>query len=417
MRVETQDLGDSSFLFLYEADPEVVEEKLETAIDQFKDVDIPGFRKGKATPNAIRVHKKKEIDQLVKQELAVQAYDEILYDTGMKVIGSPHFTEVKLTGKKFSCKMAVVKRPEFELVDLKKLVIPPLEIPEQDLENTLDVLCHRHGSLNPFGEKDVVGEGDKLTLDISYTIDEEETVLDSQPYDVGSQGYPGLDDEIIGMKINEEKKYTFNNGGKDYAFKVKVKMGLKNVPADLDDELAKKYKLENFEQLIGEVEKSQTAYNNKKQAMYQRTETAQWLVNHHEFEVPASLILEETKVFAARNGLEIASLGEEEMKTVASEACNSVKLALVLEAVREDHPESFLSDQEAIQGLAGRAKEMGQDPQKTITLLQQRGFLASSLQSVKDEYTLHWITTFTNNEVRNVQVPRELPPEVVQETK
>ncbi len=414
MRLEKQDLGGSSFNFTYEADPEVVEEKIEVAVEQLKNITVPGFRPGKAPPTAIRTHKRKEINAWVKQELAVQAYDEILYETGIKVVGSPYFSEVKLDGKKFSCKMRVTERPAIELCNLSEIDIPPLEMPEQDLQKSLDIICLRHGELNPFGEEDSVEDGDKLTLNISYLVDEEKTDLEPQPYDVGSQGYPGLDEELIGMKAKESKTYSFDNGGKEYEFTFEIVMGLKNIPAALDDELAKKYGLSNVEELIDEVEKSQTAFNQKKLAMYQRNEIAQWLVDHHEFEVPEGLLEDEKVAVAERHGLDIKELGEEELESVDKEACNSVRLALILEAIRDEYPESVLSDNEAIQGLAQKAQEMGQDPKTSLAALEQRGFIKSSIQAVKDEFTLHWASTFKEKEeVENGSVSGELPEEVV----
>ncbi len=70
----------------YTATPDVVMEKTKEAINELRKLPVPGFRKNKATDQAIKTRYKQKIFDWVKSQMVQFSYDEILFETKMQPI-------------------------------------------------------------------------------------------------------------------------------------------------------------------------------------------------------------------------------------------------------------------------------------------------------------------------------------------
>ena len=183
MTVQCEEVDYCKVKVKYVADPSLVEEKKNEAVRLLKksNVQLPGFRMGQATDLAIRVHMKKQIDQMVTRELVSDAFTETLFETKMKPIGYPDVHSTRLDGRHFECEMTFAKKPEFELQQYTGFEIPKphLEMTAAEgAEKLLQELRTVHGDVVTYGADDFVQEGDKITMDIHCFLDDKEIEIE-----------------------------------------------------------------------------------------------------------------------------------------------------------------------------------------------------------------------------------------------
>src|SRR5271166_1274316 len=157
-----------------EADAELIANKKQEVVNKFKSLDVPGFRKGRASADAVKMHYKKQIAETLTQELAETAYNDALAQHNIKPFGRPNFSMANIDGSKFVCEFSVHKHPDFELKEYKGFDIPkPADaISEEEFaQKILEDLRVKYGSINPYVETDFVQMGDNVILDYSASLD------------------------------------------------------------------------------------------------------------------------------------------------------------------------------------------------------------------------------------------------------
>lgn len=403
MEIETKELEYCKLEALYKADPDTVSLKRDEIVADFRNVQIPGFRKGKAPDYAIKAKLKKHIDGRLLLQMKEQAYDDLIFEKNMKTIGYPSFSDVNLNGNKFSCKLTVIQKPEFELKNYK------YEIPTPDIdrdvnpkvEKFIQELRMNFADLRTYEDGEFVDVGDQVTLDFTSTIDGEVydgSVAEGQLYTVGSNGFQEFDDNLLGMVPGETREFdvTFpekfpNIGGKTAHFSLTVHMGTKKVPHALDDELAKKCGMNSLDELNEKVLKIEESKVKQAEKFAIREQVVNRLVNDNEFKVPDILVDMDAQFSASRNSIDWYSLEEAEKDAFRSSSMKSVRLSLILDALREKEADSVLNDVEALNSLKRRAELHGQDPNKTIVEAEKNGSLMGMLTALKDEFTIQWV--------------------------
>lgn len=381
--------------FVYMAEEEVLSAKFEEAVSNLKKVKIPGFRSGKAPDYAIKTKCKKQIDSFVINEMVAQAYEDILYNAKIKPIGRPQIKRVEMPNdKKFSCEMTVFKKPDFTLSQYKELELQKPKIKELSLDKqvvlTLEDLCDRFGDIKPYDDDDIVALKDNITLDYEVFVDgnkSEELSAQGMLYSVGSDLVKGLDSNLLGMKAGEIKEFDVDNKH----FKVIVHMGTKTIPAELNDELAKKLgaeSVDNLKKLLSETITSRMI-NNEKSIL--RRELIEKLVNNTDINVPEWLVNMEAQHISLQEKLDWDKISEDDRGPIKSRARDNIKLSLILDSVREVEPETVLSDAEMVNVLKQRAANSGSDPEQFIVESRKNGRLLGMLAALRDEFTLQWL--------------------------
>jgi trigger factor len=328
----------------YEGDPETIKEKRDEAVAELRKVTIPGFRKGKAPDYAIRARCKNRIKDWICREMASQAYDDAIFETNAKPIGTPEIKEISLKGDKFTCEMNLLRKPEFELGQYTGFEIPAPDI-DRDVEGKvlkgIGDWRMRAGESEPYGEDDVVELGDQVTLSLMAKIDGEEFTggtSEGELYTVGSGKYPGFDDGILGLKAGESTSFVVKLpdelpevGGKNCNFLVTIHMGTKRKRADLDEEFFKKLGVKDLDDLksklaqVARVEISQEESNKVSDQIIKR------IVESHEFEIPDFLKEGEAQNLAHQSGLNWKDLNDETKADLVSRGEKSVRLSLILD--------------------------------------------------------------------------------------
>ena len=222
---------------------------------QRKSIQIPGFRKGKATQGMIeKVYGEgafyEEALEIVYPEAVGSAFDE----AGLKVIDQPTDVEFPVMNKQDGVviKMKVTTYPEVKLGEYKSLKGKMLdtEATDEDVENELKSMQDRNSRLVTVEDRESQ-MGDTCDIDFEGFVDGvafEGGKGENYPLELGSNSFiSGFEEQVAGHKTGEEfdvnvtfpEQYEASLAGKDAVFKCKInEIKTKELP-ELDDEFAK----------------------------------------------------------------------------------------------------------------------------------------------------------------------------------
>lgn len=225
---------------------------------------IDGFRKGKAPKNILKkVINPQSVCYEAVDEIAQSVLEEAIKEHNIELIDRP---ELNLgTVNETSCTFIFTcpVPPDVELGDYKNLGyhVEEVSVTDGDVEAELDKLKEQKAEL------EIKEEGELENGDIS--VIDYEGFKDGVPFEGGKgenfeltigsgQFIPGFEEQLIGMKTEEEKEInvTFPENyhveelkGQPVIFKVKLHEIKKKVLPELDEELIKDLKIENINTL------------------------------------------------------------------------------------------------------------------------------------------------------------------------
>ena len=216
---------------------------------------IPGFRKGKAPMNIVEKYYGKEIFyEDAFNEVVPEIFDKEVKENNLEVVSRPKIDIVQMEkGKDLIFTAVVQTKPEVKLGKYKGIEVEKVEynVSDEDVEHELGHLAEKNARLITVEDRPVES-GDITVIDFEGFVDGvafEGGKAEGHELTIGSNTFiPGFEDQIIGMKIDEEKdvKVTFPEqyfseelAGKDAIFKVKLHEIKKKEMPIIDDELAK----------------------------------------------------------------------------------------------------------------------------------------------------------------------------------
>ena len=345
-----------------EVDAETFEAAIEKAYRKVRNqVNVPGFRKGKAPRKMIESLYGVGVfyDEAINIAMP-EAYAAAVESEKLEVVGYPEVELLDVGKDGFSFKATVPVYPEVTLGQYKGLEAPKAEVkvPAADVNQRLKDMAERNSRLVSVDRK--VKKGDVANIDY-------EGFDNGKPFDGGKgEGFdlefgsgsfvPGFEDQIIGMKAEEEKDiditfpedYHKDLAGKAVVFHVKVNaVKVKEVPA-IDDEFAKDVsEFDTLADLKKDIKAKMTA--DRQQAADQAFEDDLMgkVADGITCDVPDAMVEEQAKRFVENLKLQIQQQGipyeqylkltnmtEEDLLGQAQEpALRQVKLGLAMDAI------------------------------------------------------------------------------------
>ncbi len=239
---------------------EVSVEEFDKALDKafkkvVKDIEIPGFRKGRI-PRMI-FEKRFGVESLYQDAVNFvlpDAYTAAVEEAEIEPVAQPEIDIEEIEqGKPLVFTANVVVKPEVKLGEYKGLEVEEktVEVTDEDVNELIERQRELQAEL-VLKEEGTVEEGDTVVIDF-------EGFLDGEPFEGGKgenhsleigsgQFIPGFEEQLIGKESGEETEIevTFPEeyhaeelAGKDAIFKVKIhEIKYKELP-ELDDEFAK----------------------------------------------------------------------------------------------------------------------------------------------------------------------------------
>ncbi|MGI6710970.1 MAG: trigger factor [Bacilli bacterium] len=244
----------------------VTKEDFEKALDPAfekvsKDVSVKGFRKGKVPKDVyLKMFGESALYQEAINITIQEAYFKAVEENNILVVSDPVIDLVTpLENNSFTFSAEVEVYPEVVLGQYKELEVERLStlVTEEEIENEIKKVLGSNAVLK-LAENSPIEKGDTAVFDFEGFVDGvafEGGQANNYSLEIGSgQFIPGFEDQMIGMKANEEKDVNVvfpenyqaeNLKGKAATFKVKVHEVKKKEYPELNDEFVKTLEIDN----------------------------------------------------------------------------------------------------------------------------------------------------------------------------
>ena len=255
MSVQVEKLEKNMAKLTIEVPVETVEKAIQNAYQKMKkNINIPGFRKGKAPRQLIEKMYGKEVfynDAI--DEMLQNSYADAVEECGEEVVSRPELNIVQMESKSpFIYTATVALKPEVTLPEYKGIEVEktPVEVHDEEIE--AELLKEKEANARTITVEDrPVADKDIVTLDFEGFVDGEAFEGGKgENYDltIGSGAFiPGFEEQLVGAKIGEDLdvNVTFPENynakelaGKAAVFKCRVNgIKVKELP-EVDDEFA-----------------------------------------------------------------------------------------------------------------------------------------------------------------------------------
>ncbi len=290
---------------------------VEKLVEAQPEVEIKGFRKGKVPMAILR----KQFGQRLIGDAMQEAIDAAMkghFDTtgdrpamqpDVKMVGGDTWKE----GQDVVVELSYECLPPIPELDASKVKIDRLSVKADDasVDEALNNLAKTSQNFEDKKKGDKAADGDQVVIDFKGAVDGvafEGGSGDDYPLVLGSNSFiPGFEAQLVGTKAGEEVSVnvTFpeNYGakhlsGKAAVFACTVKAVKKPVPAEINDDLAKKFGAEDLAALKGQISTSlETEYQSAARAVMKRALLDQ-LDAMVKFDLPAALVTAEADQIA-----------------------------------------------------------------------------------------------------------------------
>jgi trigger factor len=410
MKLEVTELGPSRRALKIEIPEDEVNRQFAEAYAELnRQVQIPGFRPGKAPLALLEKRYAKVVEDDVVRKLVPDYYTRAVREAGIVpvLVQVPPLERVKIKkNAAFSFTATVEIKPKIDLRDYKapnpiSLKPDKRTVTEEQVTKALDALREQQAQLHPVPTGTVLAEGDYAMLDVEGFLDAaplEGAKKSGHLHQVGSKTAVlgvEVDDRLTGKKEGEmieiSQPYPATHpdarlAGKTVVFRIKIGGVKQKKLPPLDDEFAKDCgpygSLDELKDKVrGEMEKAlkRDIEETYKDGILKR------LVETHHFDAPETLVERELSAMIQHNldsrrrkksDHEDPLKRQEEIKKLRDEflpeAKRRVKVGLILEAIAEK--EGLRVEEEDISAELSRlASGLKMSPEEVRRMFQAGG--------------------------------------------
>ncbi len=390
--------------------------------DIAKNVNIKGFRKGKAPKSVIRSYYGDYIDAELSKKLINEKFEQALEEEQVFIVSAPEFeSDAPKEGEDFTFKASFDVRPEvkaekftgFELKQLKK------EVGDEDVDGVIEHLQSNLADVKEVEDADYAAQtGDYVVVDID-SADEPDLKREQMTVEAGGKSViPGVADNLEGLKAGETKEiegefpedhFMEQMRGKTVKLNVKVvSIKQKELP-ELNDEFAKKVRpdVEGMDALREAIRKDfQDRAEQEVRASLEK-QVSDELVKANQFDVPQSMIemqanmmMQEVAQRFAAQGMQMQDLFSD-MESFRAESMESaenvVRVSLLVDAISKEL-ELEVSDEDVDAEIAKMAEQYQVSAEMIKQNIEERGARAEIEFGVKQKKVFDYIVENSNVE-------------------
>jgi trigger factor len=420
MEITTKKIDTANAQIEARMDAKIIEQKVDKlAKDIAKNMDMPGFRKGKVPVSIVKKRYSNKLAEDAKNEVVREVYEKSLKELDIptdKLIGGFIVEKFEERDGVIEVTVGVTTKPQMNLEGYKELIpdIKTPEVTEKEVQEKINSMLKQVTPLTKVEDRDKLQNGDFALIDFEGFIDGkafEGGKAEGYLLEIGSGSFiAGFEDGMIGMKVGEtgdvKVKFPENYGSKDLAGKEAVfevtlhEIQEKKISDDIDEKTLKQllpYEEKPTDELLKEkvkegllAEKLVSLYDNEIKPKY-----VEALVEKYNVDLPKSIVEQEMDITLRKV---LGQMKEEEIKAYAKdkeaynkkreefrkEASDSVKITfLVDELAKLEGIE--VSDQEVIQTLYFEALQMGQNPQEMLKQYEEQGLLPAVKMAIVED--------------------------------
>jgi len=419
VKVTVNKVDDANIIVSGTLDAAAIDANVEKLAKQAaKEVKVDGFRAGKVPVSVVKQMHGDKLAQDAESEALRELIDAGLGEAKVApadMIGQPGFKKYEKTDAGIEVEIEISTRPVFDLKDYMD-VVPAFEKPtadEKDVAAKLEEMATQQAPFTKIKRKRMVKDGDMTLIDFDGYVDGKAFdggKAENFNLKIGSgQFIPGFEEQIIGMKYEEQKDVlvTFPKeygsdelAGKEATFKVTLHEIQEQEAVEPDDAFAQKVlsddkaTLETLKEKLADQVVSEAL--SKVYSEDLKPKLVEALVNKFDFALPSNIVEQEidAKVNAKAQTMDEAELKtyQEDIKkldelrnSVRDEAKDSVKATFIVDALAKKEGIE-VDDQEVTSALYYQAMMSGQDAQELIKYYQENNLLpAAKMGLIEDK--------------------------------
>ena len=251
---------------------------------QVKNMNVPGFRKGKAPRSVIeKMYGAGIFYEDAINDLLPEAFTEALKEAAIDAIGNPEFDIVSLDDNGLVMSAKVYVKPDITVANYVGIEVEKKveKVTDEEIDNEINMVRERNSRELEITDR-AAENGDNVIIDYAGYCDGvafDGGTAEKQPLLLGSgQFIPGFEEQIVGKNIGDEfdvnvnfptEYHAENLAGKAAVFKVKLHSINKIELPELDDDFAKDVsEFDTFDEYKADVKakiekRHETAADNK----------------------------------------------------------------------------------------------------------------------------------------------------------
>ncbi|MCW2782243.1 MAG: trigger factor [Marmoricola sp.] len=402
-----------------------------------KQINVPGFRKGKVPPSVIdrQVGRGAILDEAINEALP-KLYVQALQDNDLTPLAQPEIDVTKFEDNETLEFVAEVDiRPTIEVPSYDDLAVSvdDIAVTEEDIDDQVQNLRERFATLNDVerGAQD----GDVVSIDLKATNDGEDVEggeVSGYSYKVGSGDMlEGIDEALVGLKAGEEASFKSallggDLAGEDVDVLVKVSSVKEQELPELDDDFAQQAsEFDTVAELREDVKTRLERGKRLEQAGAARDAVLEQLLDKSEIPLPEGLVAEELAARKQEVEQQLLYAGITMEKYLEDEKQTSDEFEADLEKrVRDAMAAQFLLDEvakkeelgvdqsELSQHLFRRAQQSGQNPDEFVKHMVEHNHIPEMVAEVVRGKALAMIVegaTVTDESGNHVELKNLLP--------
>ena len=365
MSLQVEKLEHNMAKLTVEVAAEDVEKALQAAyLKQRKQINIPGFRKGKVPRQMIeKMYGPEVFYDEAANNMIPDAYAKAYDESELDIVSQPKIEVVQMEkGKPFIFTAEVATKPEVTLGDYKGLKVDKVStrVTQKDVDEEIEKERERNARTIEVTDR-AVQDKDEVTLDFEGFVDGvafEGGKGEDYPLTIGSGSFiPGFEEQLIGAEIDKEvevnvtfpKEYHSEElAGKDATFKCTVHtIKAKELP-ELDDEFASEVsECETMDAYRAEVKKNIKERKERTGKEKKENQAVDQAIENAQMDIPEAMIEFQVRQMAddfarriQQQGLTVEQYfqftgmtAEKMMEEMRPQAEKSIKTRLVLEAI------------------------------------------------------------------------------------
>ncbi|MBS5936143.1 MAG: trigger factor [Veillonella sp.] len=376
-------------------------------------VNVPGFRKGKAPRNVIEMNYGKEAVLNEDYDFLVnQNYTAALQENKIVPVSQPEIEQVQFEeGKDLIFKATVTKRPDVKLGDYKGLDAKKEEakVTDEQIQDQLKNIAEQQAEMVVADKDAKVEQGDFAVIDFKGTVDGK--AFDggegkSYPLQIGSGNFiPGFEDQLVGAKAGDDVtvKVTFPEdyfvadlAGKEAEFATHIHDIKRKQLPELNDEFAKaNSSYETIAELKADLRKKMEEDAERRAVDAYNGELIKTAVENAEVDIPEVMVadrveqmIQELAMSMEGRGLKLEDYLKFSNKTVEElreeykeTAAENVRTDLVLDAIAVEEKIEVTPD-DMNREIFMMAQNFGANPQEVWDIIAKEGRVSMLAGSV-----------------------------------
>ena len=365
MSLQVEKLEHNMAKLTVEVAAEDVEKALQAAyLKHRKQINIPGFRKGKVPRQMIeKMYGPEVFYDEAANNMIPDAYAKAYDESELDIVSQPKIEVVQMEkGKPFIFTAEVATKPEVTLGDYKGLKVDKVStrVTQKEVDEEIEKERERNARTIEVTDR-AVQDKDEVTLDFEGFVDGvafEGGKGEDYPLTIGSGSFiPGFEEQLIGAEIDKEvevnvtfpKEYHSEElAGKDATFKCTVHtIKAKELP-ELDDEFASEVsECETMDAYRAEVKKNIKERKERTGKEKKENQAVDQAIENAQMDIPEAMIEFQVRQMAddfarriQQQGLTVEQYfqftgmtAEKMMEEMRPQAEKSIKTRLVLEAI------------------------------------------------------------------------------------